>query len=349
MEIKSISRGAAEFQRYLLGHKEDDFRALPIRSLNVGTDQEMITYRIVKKNQIHRPPFYYLALLKPRVLLVALLPLFFLLKMFLHTHSPLPLSSTIGAALGVLFGVLAGSLKNDFTDYISGLDRLLPEELQRPIQKGWATPWKVLRISQVLLVLSLLCAIPVVLQFPNILFILALGGTMALWTQVRNQDDFKFSLRGEFAISFLFGPILSLGFWNALSGETYRAPVFAFGLMWGLFVHFLIHLQNFSNAMLASQFKLKNTMTRLGFDRSRWFLPSWFFLCLIVYMIFEIYFGSVFFAEVGAALFIPPLIYFSNLLRKLKSPLSSGYLRASQTGYTLLLLFEFYLFARSFF
>src|SRR5262245_11697931 len=53
--LKTISHCDPEFNSYLDGSFSDDLRALPVRSLNVDTLNEEVTFEIVPVDEIQKP------------------------------------------------------------------------------------------------------------------------------------------------------------------------------------------------------------------------------------------------------------------------------------------------------
>src|SRR5271166_3218933 len=74
---KTFSRRDPEFQSYLDGTFSKNLVALPVRSLNVGTNAEQVTFEIVPANQIQRPGSMLLAwtLARPSSLAFSVAPM----------------------------------------------------------------------------------------------------------------------------------------------------------------------------------------------------------------------------------------------------------------------------------
>ena len=152
--FKTLSRKDPEFLAYLDGSFSSRFCALPIRSLNVGTKAEQVTFEIIPRAGLPRPGFVRIArqLIRPTSLVFSMGPMIAVL-FFCVAHG-LNVDRLIGVTsfLGVVLFQIAMNLFNDYGDHMKGQDRLRPQGGSRAIQKGWVTATSVKRIAWICLV-----------------------------------------------------------------------------------------------------------------------------------------------------------------------------------------------------
>lgn len=347
LEMITISKGDPGFDKYLLGSYSDQTRALPVSSMNVNSNLETITFKLVSKSEIKRPLFYFLGLIKPRLMLLLLIPIF---TIFTLAHSRglvidplLPIFS----AISILLAGVAVSLMNDFSDHMNGIDRLLPKELYRPIQKGWVSAWNVKVLSYFFIGLSFLFVVPIFFIYPFLLIYFLGTLILGVYAQFRNDQSFKHQRFGEVVLFILLGPVLSMGFMSSISGLVIDVQSIWFGLFWGVFSLHLIHVQNFETLLVNSQAGVVNTTTVLGFDRSKMLLfGSWIFIG-VLYALLELNWGTkrIFMFWCFLFLITVPLLF--RALKNSKSPLGSCKSLVCRLSYYLIILAEIFFFTRS--
>lgn len=339
MEFKTLQISDPEFESYLMGDFSETQRAIPIKTLNVNSATETVTFKIVNVDDIEYPnPFEFLAkVFRVHHLLMVIFPLLLVLTKNTTDHLIGDGVSVLLATLGVIFGFVAAGFRNDYMDHIKGLDRISEEAGSRVIQQGWLTAKEVRRYSFFFLTLALICSIPLVIVQPALLIIVILSLVVALWAQFTKRHAFKHQIGGELSIFLLLGPLLTTGYQMAL-GVPFDWEVVFLGSIWGWMVLFLIHLKNFGQIMILSQAKFQNTVTWLGFDRSRKLLGAWWLGFILLYFAYHCEFAGFYWGwYMSLALLFLSTRYFIRV-RSIQSPVGSDLVRIQVIGRRLYLL-----------
>lgn len=337
-EIVTLSRNSPDFEKYLRGTFSKTHRALPIKSLNVNTQSEVVSFNLVAKEKIERPAWtvIFLKAIRIRRFLFILFPLFYVLFEKLHRQNLRDPVILMTSTFGLLFLYAAIQMRNDYHDHLNGLDRITTDTASPAIQKGWITAESVRKISWIFAGISFLCSLPVLFVFPKILLIMIAAAVLLVWSLFRGHSSFKNSSVGELAFGVLVGPLLSLGYEISITGEM-TSRIFFFGCVWGLFVLFRLHLQNFENLLTSSQAKIKNLVNYFGFDGSKKFIIGWWLASVIAYLCFQMMTSS-FFVWSGSAIILSWMSRsFIKKMNSLSSPVGSQMGEVQKEG---LLLFN---------
>ena len=333
MNFKTLKKNESDFKKYLMGTFSANEVALPVKTLNVGTINETVTFEIVEKKTITRPGLFLFLekLIKLRSYLLILVPMFFVaFKNYLDDRFFDPVSF-LSASVSMLFLYGGLNLRNDLNDHLSGFDRVIESTESKPLIKGWVTGLQVSVISWFLFLISGLISIPVFVFQSEERRVFAVTALLFLIGQFFKKNSYKNQRLGEVILFLLMGPGLSCGYQVAL-GSGIDTEVLFFGVLWGLVVLFLIHLNNFSNLLSSSKAGIQNTMNKMGFDTSKKFLIFWLMAINILWVMYHYFYASTFWTWFGALalLFwsIPTAIQFSNL----SSPLGSDLFQAKKTG-----------------
>jgi 1,4-dihydroxy-2-naphthoate octaprenyltransferase len=314
-ELVTLTKGSAEFRSYLLGTFSKERRALPQQTLNPNSQNETVTFKIVPLSQIRRPSLisYFVQTFKVKNFLLVLFPLFLIVVKNIADNTLMdPLSATI-STLGVLCAFVSLNLRNDYNDHLQGIDRVLQERGSRAIQNGWATAEQVKKYSLFFLILALLCALPVIVTFPSVLAVVAVSALTGLWA---------YQLGGELSLFLLLGPLLTVGYQLSM-GMFFDIEALALGLMWGWLVLYLVHLKNLTCIIESSQAQFKNTVNRLGFDRSRRLIAAWWCAFVLFYAVYHVFYASLLLGLYGTLLLIFISFRFIGRMKKLSSPAGS--------------------------
>lgn len=323
---KTVSRTESDFHLYLDGRFSTRHRARPIQSLNIGTQQEQVTFEIIPLSEIMPPGALALLwrLARPESLALSVGPMlatfFFCLAHRLEIHRGIALSSFVG----VIFFHIALNLFNDYSDHMNGHDRLRVERGSRMIQQGWIRAVDVKRMGWAFLALAALCGLPaIILHFAPI----AVVTVFALLTALEFAfQRLRLKYRGwaELVAFALAGPCLTLGYAWAISNQTLWLEAAVLGCIFGSITLMYFHSANFENIMVDSQAGRRTWATRSGFDASQLFFYFTVFLALSGTFVY----GAAFerdsrwlLAFVVQAAFCWPLI---RRVRRLASPLSSN-------------------------
>ena len=101
----SVKKSDPQFQNYLLGISESGIRPIPVRSLNVGLEDEIITFEMKNLSEIKKPNIFKIifSIAKIKSFLLIFLPLFFVLAKNLEAHQAIDPLSMIFAVIAMIF------------------------------------------------------------------------------------------------------------------------------------------------------------------------------------------------------------------------------------------------------
>lgn len=338
-ELVTLSKSSPEFESYLLGTFSQDKRALPVQTLNVNSASETVTFRIVPVESIVRPSglVFLLQTFKVRSFLLILTPLFLIMTKNIadrSMHDPL---TSIIATLGVLLAFISVNLRNDYMDHMKGVDRVLQRSGSRAIQNGWVTAAQVKSYSGILLLFAVVSAFPIVIAFPVVALVIGAGLIVGIWAQFQKGNSFKYQIGGELALFLLLGPLLTVGFQLAMGAPFDQESVWM-GCVWGWLVLFVVHLRNFTNIFASGQAGFTNTVTWLGFDKTRRMLAIWWGLFLIFNLTYHIVFAGYYWGFYLALALGFLSIGFIFKLKNISSPVGSELRALFRSGFSLFLL-----------
>lgn len=278
-DLVTLDRRHPDFRAYLRGTFSREKRALPVRSLNVRTPTESVTFRLVPVADVRKPswPVVWLKALRPRSFLLVLVPLLFALSRSAGALDPdVPWMAT----LGLLSLHAAFLLRNDVQDHLSGFDRVRADRGSRAIQNGWLTAAQVEAASWAFLAMALVSGALVIFARPPVgavvLAAAVLGGTAFF----RRETSFRDLSAGQAAFFLLSGPLLFAGLGLAMSGAV-TAITIAAGALWGWIALFPVHLRDFENLIVEGQSGRASLVGRAGFDRGLRVLGLWGAVALV--------------------------------------------------------------------
>lgn len=320
--LKTVSSRDKEFASYLDGSFSENEVAMPLRSLNVGTQSEEVTFAIVKNEDVQTPSFLKIAqaLIRPSTLIFSAGPMLAVLAHAVASKQYFNTILAIACVVGILCFQIAVNLFNDYGDHMKGQDRVRPQGGSRAIQNGWIRAKKVRQMALGLTGFAALCGIPAIVTSPALLLaVVALVIAMEFAFQRLRLKRRGFSEVLAFALT---GPMLTVGFSLAVLGFAGLAEI-ALGCVFGAVALLYFHSANFENIMVDSQAGAVTWATRAGFEASKTFYLAVSVLCLALSAI-EV------FAVEGNIKLLPVLIIQLMVLipvclrvRKLASPLSS--------------------------
>lgn len=338
-EVVTLSKSSPQFESYLLGTFSKDKRALPVRTLNANSSLETVTFEIKPLSEIERPswPVILLYLLKVRAFILVLFPMYLLLVKNTADKTILDPFVVVLSTLGILFTYIAVNLRNDFTDHMKGLDRINPKAGSRVIQRGWMTAAQVRNWASFFVGLALLCAALVIFAFPVVVGVVILTVLVGVWAQFLKKGSFKYHKGGEIFVFLLLGPLLTTGYHISIAGAWDLESLYL-GIMWGWLVVFLQHIKNFEFIMINSQAGFHNTVTWLGFDKSKILLKVWWLVFLAMFICYHVrYAGDFWTWFLGATLAFSAFPFFIGI-NNLQSPVGSDLIRVRKRGYNLVLV-----------
>lgn len=331
-ELVTLDRKHPEFMAYLRGTFARDRRALPVRSLNVRTPTESVTFQITPVARIARPawPVVWLKALRPRSFLLVLVPFLFVL------------SGTVGAAdldpdlpWIVLIGLVAlhGAflLRNDVQDHIAGFDRMRSDRGSRAIQSGWLSAAQLEKAAWGLLGVAVVCAGLTVFARPAVGVVVLAAALLGGFTFFRAETPFREITAGQFFFMLLGGPLLFAGLHVALAGATNEVLVGA-GFLWGWIALFPVHLRDLENLIVEGQSGRASLVGRAGFDRSLKIIRVWWFVALLGFAVLQALIGVSSITWILLAALIVASGVFARRVRALRSPAGSEVARVRRFG-----------------
>ncbi len=329
----TLSKKDPRFHSYIEGTFSKDMRALPVRSLNVNTESEQVTFQLFPRKEIE-PAFlglHWLQVLKVRNFLLVAFPVF-LVFMKNWTDQVLmdPITACLSAA-GAFCLMAAVNLRSDYLDHLSGLDRMHPRSESYAIQQGWVTAAEVRRWSYVYLFLGVLFGLRALWLYPQIIFLVGGFAVLGIFGMTSFRMGLKYRRWSEWTVFLLLGPMLTTGI-QFSSGAPMEAETLFLGVLTGWMAVFYLHLKNFEQLMVNNQAQFQNTMTWLGFEKGKRWLLIWWLGFVILFLAYQFQFYSIFWLALMAAACLLVTLPLAKVLRRLKSPLGSDMRLLIQIG-----------------
>jgi 1,4-dihydroxy-2-naphthoate octaprenyltransferase len=338
-EVKTLSKGAPDFDSYLLGTFSKTHRALPVSTLNANSSRETVTFQIRSLAEIARPSWLIIIihLLKVRAFVLVLFPIYLILIKNTADGTIKDPVVVLVSTFGILFAYIAVNLRNDYTDHMKGLDRINPQAGSRVIQNGWMTASQVRSWAHTFVIAASMCAAVVIFAFPLVIGVVLLTFMVSIWAQFLKKGSFKYHKGGELFVFLLMGPLLTTGYQISISGFWDKESLYI-GILWGWLVVFLQHIKNFEYIMVNAQAGFHNTVTWLGFDKSKTLLKLWWLVFLGFFLAYHYrYSGNFWTWFLGAVLVFCGIPFFIGL-NHLHSSVGSDLVRVRKVGYGLVLI-----------
>lgn len=321
-EMRTLDRSSPEFDAYLRGTFSRTHRALPVKSLNVNTDRETVTFEIKPIAEIQRPSWaqVWLKAIGPRGFLVVLVPMFLVLAQSEIDGAMIDATAPLLSFLGVLSLFAALRLQNDFQDHLSGWDRLHPHRGSRAIQQGWVAAQTVRNAGRFFFALAVLLALPVLFLFPELIVLLVPAGILGA---ILSYAGARLPLWSRDLIpALLAGPLLVWGFEWVVSNTLTWDSLFL-GVLWGWLSLFPVHLDRLEHLVVESPTGAGGWVTSLGFDRALRFINWWWLLGLTGFVGYHYMFQGLFWFWFFTLILVFISLRFAGKLRALKSPIGS--------------------------
>lgn len=266
----TLKRSDKDFQSYLEGTFSKTLRALPIESVNVNSDAERVTFRLVPVHEIQRPKswFWWLSVLRPQWSTLALSPL---LATWAYLYSQGHILDGVAcgfAFLSVLLFQIAVFLFNDYSDYIQGVDRMRPKDERDIIKKGWITAHRVHQLAFTALIFAMVSGAPLILRQPYFLVLAGLAAVVAVVGYSFRHFGWKYWGLGEATVFLCLGPVVTYGA-SRVAVEEHPWEIYLLGIMFGHLAMICLQARQWSTLMQDQQAKAKTLAARLGFDRTK--------------------------------------------------------------------------------
>jgi 1,4-dihydroxy-2-naphthoate polyprenyltransferase len=329
----TLKKNDADFSKYIWGTFSNSERALPIESLNTGTTQESVTFEIKSLAEVNQPSdlVIFSRLIKWNYFFLLFVPLFFVaIKNFLFQRIFDPASFGL-SAISSIFLFAGLNIRNDVLDHVSGFDRIIKTNGKKPLLLGWATAESANHIGWILCIIAIALAVPVCIHQHEAIRVVGITLGLFLAGSFLNKNNYKFSHFSEFILFLILGPALSSGYQVAM-GSGVDTEILVFGAAWGVAVLFLLYIVQFANLFETSQAEIKNTLTKMGFDKSKTFLISWWSFFIVLWTIYHYFYASRFWLWFGTAILIfwslPTFIQIKNT----HSPIGSALMKVRRAG-----------------
>ncbi len=288
-KFETLAHSDPQFDSYLRGSFSSELVAIPIRTLNVGSLKEEVTFEVLEKKNIKRPSFFsiLLKLLRPQTLSLSAGTML----VSIITASKLQLKISLESALLTIFSVLffhaSLNLFNDFYDHLRGHDRINPQGGSRVIQQAWLPAHIVQKIGFVFLGLSIAFGLPVLYLHSGIVVAIAAISAFAGLEFAIHKLGFKNFGLGEYLVFFLTGPLLTSGAVWAVSGQ-FQMQMLYLGFVFGSATLFFYHISNIENILVDALAARKTWAVYLGIDNSKkalWFIAGIFSLSYFLFVL----------------------------------------------------------------
>ena len=173
--------------------------------------------------------------------------------------------------------------------------------------------------------------------FAFLIALVLLAAALIYVSHFRANSFFKTQVWGGWLQGLIFGPLLFMGL-EILMTNHWTWPNLGAGCVWGLFVLFVIFLQDYETLVPSSQAGFHTWMSYLGFDRGRRFLEAWWIFCFFSFFVYQasqkhwlIWISSAFILAFFSFRFL-------KNLRNLSTPAGSQVVTLRLEGYQLFIL-----------
>lgn len=269
-QFKTLAYADPQFESYLRGTFSSHQLAVPIRTLNVRSQKEEVTFEVVNRKDVERPSMLIvlLKLLRPQTLTLSVGTMIVSFVAAEKFKLPLDFTLSVLTILAVLFFHAAINLLNDFYDHMKGHDRINPQGGSRAIQRAWIPAHFVQKLGLFFLILSFLAGIPVLILHSSIVIVLAALSALAGLEFSTHRLGLKNLGLGEYLVFLLTGPFLTCGFVWATSGLFHRQMILL-GFVFGFVTLFFYHVSNIENILVDAHADRRTWAVFIGIDRAK--------------------------------------------------------------------------------
>lgn len=333
-ELVTLNKKDPRFRSYIEGTFSKELRALPIHSLNVNTEAEQVTFRLQPRSEI-RPPFsisQWFQILKVRNLLFVAFPA---ALVFMKNWGSGSVADPVTGTFSVLaaFSLMtAVSLRNDYLDHLSGLDRLHPNSGSHAIQRGLVTASEVKKWSSAYLFAGVLLGSRALWLYPKILILIGVLAVLGVFGLNSFSMGLKYRRWTEWSAFLLLGPLLTTGIQLSFGGSFNLETVWI-GCLTGWLSVFYLHLKNFGQLMVNDQAQFQNTMTWLGFEKGRYSLLVWWLIFIVGLTLYQGQTSTLSWQILILAGSVLATVPFWKAVLELKSPLGSQMKQLIRSGH----------------
>lgn len=269
----TVSNGDTRLRDLLEGrHTDTAVRPVLVATLNPeNLSKTEWTFEFINIGELRVPSLVivWLRALRPETLVLSLAPMF-VVAMWLVREGVFDFAIMFQALIGVLALHASIGLFNDYHDHVSGWDRLVARGGARVIGRGWLRALDVKRAAWAAFLISIVAGAPLVITRFSVGVVIALLALLAALEFAVSKFGLKYKGFAEIAAWFMFGPLLTGGFYWAVAGRLTFAAV-AWGGLYGSIALLILHLKNFERIMIDGRAGFLTWPVRAGFDASKTF------------------------------------------------------------------------------
>ncbi len=199
--------------------------------------------------------------------------------MWLVRHRAFDFTLMFLALIGVLALHASIGFFNDYYDHVSGRDRLTSHGEARVIGRGWLRALDVKHAAWASFLLAIVAGTTLVLNRTSIGVVIFLLALLAALKFAVSRFGLKYKGFAEIAAWFMFGPLLTGGFFWAVAGYLTLDSV-VWGFLFGSIAMLILHLKNFERIMIDGRAGFRTWPVRAGFDASKTF--AYFCVSLVI-------------------------------------------------------------------
>lgn len=278
----TISQGDLRLRDLLDGrHPDRGVRPILVSTLNPeNLSKSEWTFEFIKVRELGTPNLFkvWLLALRPETLVLSLAPMF-ATAMWLVRQNAFDFQLMFQALIGVLALHASIGLFNDYHDHVSGWDRLKARGGSRVIGRGWLRAIDVKRAAWAAFTVALIAGAPLAISRFSMGVVIALLALLASLEFAVSKFGLKYKGFAEIAAWFMFGPLLTGGFYWAVAGRLTVEAV-GWGFLFGSIALLILHLKNFERIMIDGQAGFRTWPVRAGFDASKTF--AYFTVALVL-------------------------------------------------------------------
>lgn len=287
--LVSIHTQDVALGKYLNGTFSNDWRAIPTESLNIHSQKDYFTFRLIPKERVQRPSVFKFiwSTLRLDNLSLSYGGLLCLLTLMWSLGREVNLYIGFLCFLPILFLHIGMNLFNDYFDHVKGVNRI---GSVKSLQQGWVRAIDLYKWGKVALFCGVISGVLVLFFIPQPILVIAALSAIGVLEFSSNRLGLKYRGFGELTLFMLTGPLLAFGYSVAVTGKI-ALPEFILGNILGLLTLTVIHINNMREIITGSHAGVVNLATRYGFDRAKK-IAGFIFILISVLWWFEIVISS---------------------------------------------------------
>lgn len=325
MSFVTVEKNDPKALEYLQGSKDPAQIAIPVKGFRNSLESDFLTFQMVDRTSVNAPsPFLvFLHAIRMDLCGLALGPWALSALYILFQESRVDWVWLVGTGLLLLGLQSVAFLLNDISDHMRGLDWSSGQRGSQVLQKGWLKLVELEKLSKIILAGSLIVGGTLAVEHPLRGWVLGILALLLVSTFSFRKRGLKYLGLGDSLIFLGFGPLLMLGMFSKMQSWPWAFAVLA-GSLCGWLAVLVFQLRQLETLFADGVIKTGTFISRLGFDRSKFFILAEFigFLLFCTFS-FEILFGPWLTTMAMVAL-VPPFYFVGLRLKRAPSPLSSS-------------------------